>query len=114
MSTKVEMNPTMLYNQSIIDTYVVTLLQPCFHIFVHVMMIQCHEHCVDHNAQRNEQLGERIEHQPGDALLEFQPRPAAVPNAKDVDAAAERFDGLVAERRTVFVVLLCGKIVHGN
>lgn len=78
------------------------------------MMVERHEQGVHNDAQRNEELGERIEHQPRDSLLELQPRPATVPHAKDVDAAAERHQSLVAERRTVLVVFLCWKIVHGD
>lgn len=77
-------------------------------------MIECHEQRIDDDAQRDEQLGERVEHRPRDALLELQPRPAAVPDAEDVDAAPERLERLVAERRAVLVVLLCWEIVYGD
>lgn len=78
------------------------------------MVVERHEQRVHDNAQRDEQLGERIEDQPGNALLELQPWPAAVPDAEDVDAAAERHQRFVAERRSVLVVLLCWEIVHGD
>lgn len=53
-------------------------------------MVQGHEECVDDNAQRDEQLDERVEHDERHVLLELEPQPAAVPHAEYVDPAQTR------------------------
>ena len=42
-------------------TYIVSMLERALHAGVHVVMVQRHEHGVHHNAQRDEQVHERIE-----------------------------------------------------
>lgn len=96
------MHSLTIYNRSQLSwktddrTYIVATLQRPFHILVHVVMIESHEKRIHDNAQCDKQFGERIEDQPRNAFLELEPRPAAVPHAKYIEAAAERFEGFVA------------------
>lgn len=43
------------------STHIVATLEHAFHLLVHIVVIHCHEHRVDHNAQRDEELDEGIE-----------------------------------------------------
>ena len=52
-------------------------------------MVEGHEDDVDDDAERDEQLGEGIEHQVGPYLADLKPDVAAVPDAKHVDRLLE-------------------------
>lgn len=67
------------------NTYVVARFKHSFHVFVHVVMIQCHEERIDDDTERDEELYERIKDQQGHVLLKLEPEPTAIPDAKDVD-----------------------------
>lgn len=95
-----------------LDTHVVTALERPLHVRVHVVVVERHKQRVDHDAERDEQLDERVEHDKGHPLLELEPHPAAVPHAEDVDHPHPELDRLVLERRTVLVVVLCGEVVN--
>lgn len=67
------------------DTHVIARFENSLHIFVHIVMIQCHEERIDDDAERDEELYERVKDYQGHVLLKLEPEPAAVPDAKDVD-----------------------------
>lgn len=48
-------------------------------------MIQCHEQRINDDAECDEELYEWIKDQQGDVLLNLEPKPTAIPDAKDVD-----------------------------
>lgn len=77
-------------------------------------MIHRHEHRVDNNTQRDEELDKWIEDDEGDPLLKFQPNPATVPHTKHIDALEDHFERLVLERRPILVIVLCWEIVNGD
>lgn len=67
------------------DTHVIARFENSLHIFVHIVVIQCHEERIDDDAERDEELYERVKDYQGHVLLKLEPEPAAVPDAKDVD-----------------------------
>lgn len=67
------------------NTHVIARLEYSFHVFVHVVVIQCHEERIDDDAERDEEFYERIKDQQGHVLLKLEPKPTAIPDAKDVD-----------------------------
>jgi len=67
------------------STHVIARFEYSFHIFVHVVMIQCHEQRIDDDAECDEELYERIKDQQGHVLLKVEPELTAIPDAKDVD-----------------------------
>lgn len=67
------------------NTYVIARFEHSFHVFVHVVVIQCHEERIDDDTERDEELYERIKDQQGHVLLKLEPEPTAIPDAKDVD-----------------------------
>lgn len=69
------------------NTHVVAAFQRSVHIGIHVVMIESHEQGVDHDAERNKKLYKGVKHEQADPALEFEPAPAAVPDAENVDAA---------------------------
>jgi len=48
-------------------------------------MIQCHEEGIDDDAEGDKKFYERIKDQQGHVLLKLEPKPTAIPDAKDVD-----------------------------
>ena len=64
------------------STHVISGFQYFVHIFVHIVMIQCHEQCVYHDAECDEEFDERIEYDERDPFLKLEPCPATIPNAK--------------------------------
>jgi hypothetical protein len=46
-------------------SYIVSVLERALHARVHVVMVECHEHGVHHDAERDEQVHERVEHDEG-------------------------------------------------
>lgn len=49
------------------------------------MVIQCHEERIDDDAKCDKELYERIKDQQGHVFLKLEPKPTAIPDAKDVD-----------------------------
>ena len=74
-----------LFQSDTTDTYVITRFEYSFHIFVHVVMIQCHEQRINDDTECDEELYEWIKDQQGHVLLKLEPKPTAIPDAKDVD-----------------------------
>lgn len=66
-------------------THVIARFENSLHIFVHIVVVQRHEERIDDDAERDEELYERVKDQQGHVLLKLEPEPAAVPDAKDVD-----------------------------
>lgn len=76
-----------LLNKAILHggTHVIARFENSLHIFVHIVVVQRHEERIDDDAERDEELYERVKDQQGHVLLKLEPEPAAVPDAKDVD-----------------------------
>ena len=96
----------------IIWYYVVSHFQSTVHVFIHLVVIEGHEEGVDTDAQRDEQLDERIVNEGVNDLLEAEPAAGlAVPDADDVrPSEAERDQPLLQFRAVVFVVHFPWKI----
>ena len=58
------------------------MLECALELLVHVVVIHSHEKGVDHNAERDEELHERVEDNESDQLLDSDPTPATVPYAQ--------------------------------
>ena len=76
-------------------------------------MVQCHEERVDDDAERDEELDERIEDQQGYPLLELEPDPTTIPNAKYVDTTQKPGESLLLESRALLIVV-CRKVIDRN
>ncbi len=57
-----------LYGVDPWSTYIVAVLERALHARVHVVVVQGHEHGVHHDAQCDEQIHERVEHDEGEKL----------------------------------------------
>lgn len=65
--------------------YQVAVVEYFVNVFVHLIVIHCHEEGVDDNAQCDEELHEGIKDNEGDQFLDTYPAPAAVPDTENVD-----------------------------
>lgn len=77
------------------------------------MVIQGHEERVDDDAECDEELDERIEDQQRHVLLELEPDPATIPNAKNIDATQKHGQGLFLKRGALLIVV-CRKVIDRN
>lgn len=94
------------------STHVIARFKYSFHILVHVVMVQCHEQRINDDAECDEELYEWIKDQQGDVLLNLEPKPTAIPDAKDVDTTKHSGQQLVLERR--FFIVVCRKVIGRN
>lgn len=67
------------------NTHVIARLEYSFHIFVHIVVIQCHEERINDDTECDKEFYEWIKDQQRDVLLNLEPKPTAIPDAKDVD-----------------------------
>lgn len=95
------------------NAYIVSGLEHPIHLLVHVVVIQGHEERVDDDAECDEELDERIEDQQRHVLLELEPDPATIPNAKNIDATQKRGQGLFLKRGALLIVV-CRKVIDRN
>lgn len=95
------------------NAYIVSGLEHSIHLLVHVVVIQGHEERVDDDAECDEELDERIEDQQRHVLLELEPDPATIPNAKNIDATQKHGQGLFLKRGTLLIVV-CRKVIDRN
>ena len=65
-------------------THIISILEGAGHGGVHVMMIQSHESCVDHNAKSYKEINKWIEDNKGEKLCQFDIASTAVPNTHDL------------------------------
>ena len=65
-------------------SYIISILEGAGHGGVHVMMIQSHESCVNHNAKSYKEINKWIEDNKGEKLCQFDIAAAAVPNTHDL------------------------------
>ena len=86
-------------------TYVIAVLERVADARVHVVVIERHEGRVDHDAESDEQIDERIEDDERQELSQTDVDVTTVPHAEDVDhAVAEGHKALLQPR--AFVVLV--------
>ena len=65
-------------------TYIISILESAGHGGVHVMMIQSHESCVNHNAKSYKEINKWIEDNKGEELCQLDVTAAAVPDTHDL------------------------------
>lgn len=95
------------------NAYIVSGLEHPIHLLVHVVVIQGHEERVDDDAECDEELDERIEDQQRHVLLELEPDPATIPNAKNIDATQKHGQGPFLKRGALLIVV-CRKVIDRN
>lgn len=75
------------------------------------MPVKCHEEGIDNDAQRDEELDERIVHKEADELLELDPIRVAVPYAANVQPLEREGNQTLLDLGPFLVIVqrICGK-----
>lgn len=88
--------------------YVIAHFEGAVHLFVHAVVIERHEERVDNNAQRDEELDERVVDEKADELLELDPVRRTVPHAANVQILERKGQQPLLDLRTfIFFVGIC-------
>ena len=87
--------------------YIISHFESSLHVLIHAVMIQGHKQGVDHDAECDKELDERVVNEKAHKFLEFNKAGRTVPDAANVEPFERQGDESLFDFGSLFVVIHC-------